>query len=121
MLKRFFVIPLLAVAQLAHADDPVEFGRDILPILSETCLHCHGPDENTREADLRLDTAEGARRDLGGYAAIVAGKPDESELIRRVESTDPGEMMPPPDSKLSISDHDRERLRKWIEQGGEYE
>ena len=62
----------------------VDFSREVLPILSEKCFTCHGPDEAERKADLRLDTAEGGLADLGGYAAVVPGKPGESEAILRL-------------------------------------
>src|SRR5205814_8771466 len=75
-----------------------------------------------READLRLDLHEGATADLGGYAAVVPGKPDESMLINRVTSTDPDEQMPPPASKKPhLTDEQIAILRRWIEQGAEYE
>ncbi len=80
---------------------PVDFTRDVRPILSNKCFKCHGPDESERQGGtdgLRLDTEAGAFEDLGGYAVIVRGKPGESELIRRVESSDDAEKMPPPDS-----------------------
>ncbi len=103
-----------------RADERVDFGRDILPILSENCFQCHGPDEKQRSANLRLDTAEGARQDRGGYAALVVGKPDASELIRRIETRDADVMMPPPNSKLQLTDRQRRLLRQWVEQDGEY-
>ncbi len=115
-----FGVVLVFGSRAAIAAGPVDFGRDILPILTENCFHCHGPDAGTREADLRLDLPEGAYRDLGGHAAIVKGKPGQSELIRRVESQDPDQVMPPPDSKLKLSEKERRLLRDWIAQGGEY-
>src|SRR5215470_8962757 len=83
--------PRLRVAAAQEA----QFNRDIRPLLSDRCFYCHGPDEKNRKAGLRLDTFEGATKDRGGYRAISPGKPDESELIRRVTSHEPGEMMPP--------------------------
>ena len=84
----------------ARAEDgparPVDFNRDIRPILSNRCYACHGPDAGKRKGlakPLRLDTEEGAFEDLGGYAAIVRGDPEESELIRRVATDDPGELV----------------------------
>jgi hypothetical protein len=102
--------------------EKVRFNQHIRPILSNNCFYCHGPDPKHRQADLRLDTREGATADLGGYAAIVPGKPDESVLLQRVASTDPGECMPPPDSKKPrLTDEQIALLRRWIEQGAPYE
>jgi hypothetical protein len=103
----------------AQAADDVDFNRDIRPILSDLCFTCHGPDANTREADLRLDqeSAVFAKRDT---PLIVRGKPLESELIRRILSTDDDERMPPPDSKKQPTDVQKETLRRWIEQGARW-
>ena len=79
-------------------DRPVSFDRDIRPILSNNCYRCHGPDDKERKADLRLDTKEGLFGDLGGHVAVSPKKPEESELLRRVLSADPGKKMPPPKS-----------------------
>lgn len=99
----------------------VDFNRDVRPIISENCLACHGFDKESRKADLRLDTLAGATSDLGGYAAIVPGKPDESELIRRIASTDEGEIMPPADShKKPLKPEDIALLTKWVEQGAKW-
>src|SRR5581483_10706361 len=81
------------------AETPIDFNRQIKPILSNTCFRCHGPDADERKGGsdgLRLDTVEGATQDLGGYAAIVPGKPDKSAVIERINSTDPDAVMPPP-------------------------
>src|SRR5690349_24785673 len=78
---------------------PIDFNREIRPILSNRCYACHGPDAAKRKGvakPLRLDTEAGAFEDLGGYSAIVRGKPEESELIQRIASDDPNEVMPPP-------------------------
>lgn len=110
-----------AVAQ-AELPEKIKFNQHVRPILSGNCFYCHGPDPKHREADLRLDNREGATADLGGYAAIVPGKPDESTLIKRVNSTDPDERMPPPASKKPhLTDEQIAILRRWIEQGAEYE
>lgn len=102
---------LLLSAPLA-AEDRVRFGRDVLPILSESCFACHGPDESQRKADLRLDTREGA------LAALSLDKPAESELLTRVLSTDAETVMPPPTShKKRLSARQVETLRRWIEAG----
>ncbi len=114
-------IPLALTLNLITKASGADFGRDILPILSGKCFQCHGPDEKKRKAELRLDIRSGSRADLGGHAAIVPGKPGASELIKRVESSDPDEMMPPPKSKFSLSDRERKLLRQWIAEGGDYE
>lgn len=99
----------------------IDFARDIRPLLSNACFQCHGPDEESREADLRLDTAEGAYRDLGGYQAIKPHAADASALVARITTTDADERMPPPDSALKLSPAEIELLKAWIVQGGKYE
>src|SRR5262245_52557348 len=74
---------------------PVEFNRDIRPILSDNCYQCHGPDKAQRKADLRLDTEAGATADLGGRRAVVAGVLEQSELYQRLVAEDENERMPP--------------------------
>ncbi|RUL86146.1 DUF1553 domain-containing protein [Tautonia sociabilis] len=102
-------------------DDRVSFEREIRPILSDACVFCHGPDANHREAGLRLDRREEAVADRGGYAAIVPGDPESSELMLRVCSEDELDRMPPPDSGKELSPEQVELLRRWIEQGAEFE
>jgi mono/diheme cytochrome c family protein len=107
---------------LAAPPEVVSFNKHVRPILSNNCFYCHGPDDKHREADLRLDTSEGASADLGGYAAVVPGKPDESVLLERVTSHDGDTLMPPPASKKArLSEAEVAILRKWIEQGAKYE
>ena len=120
------LIAILATAAIASGAEPlperVRFNAHIRPILSNQCVACHGPDDKHRDAKLRLDTREGALADLGGYAAVVPGKPDDSELIKRITSDDRDEVMPPPKSKKpTLPARDVALLRKWIEQGAEYE
>ncbi|MBI1314027.1 DUF1553 domain-containing protein [bacterium] len=93
------------------------FARDIRPILASRCFPCHGPDEQHREGDLRLDE-RAAALDAG---AIIPGKPDDSELIRRIFSTNPDERMPPPDAKEQLSERQKSLLRDWVLNGGDYE
>lgn len=100
-----------------QADSDIQFNRDIRPILSDICFKCHGPDSTKRQAELRFDSAESALAARGGHAAIVPGKPEQSELIRRITSTDADERMPPADSGLKLSAKQIELLRRWIEQG----
>ncbi len=97
---------------------PVRFGREVRPILSEHCFACHGPDAGTREADLRLDRREDALRDRGGYAAIVPGRSEESELVRRVSAAE--ERMPPPEHAEALPPEAVETLRRWIDEGAEW-
>lgn len=101
----------------------VDFNFHIKPILSDRCFKCHGPDEKAREADLRLDTEEGAFAALGekkDHFAIVAGDLDKSQLYHRITSDDPDELMPPPESNLSLSAYEVQLLGKWIKQGAEW-
>jgi len=110
---------LLCAAALRAADappkPPVNFAREILPILSDNCFTCHGPDEKARKGKLRLDTQAGAfRKD---DPVIVPGKGGESELVKRVSSKDPEEMMPPPKSKRTLKPEQIELLSRWIDQG----
>ncbi|MFK8114438.1 MAG: PSD1 and planctomycete cytochrome C domain-containing protein [Rubripirellula sp.] len=104
----------------SKAIEPLNFSRDISPILSENCYSCHGFDEAAREADLRLDTFAGATGKEGGTVAIVPGMADESELIARILSDDDDTLMPPPESGKQLSEKQIELLRIWIEQGATY-
>lgn len=98
----------------------VDFRRDIRPILSDKCFFCHGPDEKHRKADLRIDSREGMFQHDGDHPIVVPGKPDSSELWRRITSDDSGEAMPPEESNKSLTQQERELIRKWIEQGAEW-
>jgi hypothetical protein len=113
------VIPLLStlawaiagVRAVADSPDRVRFGRDILPILSENCFKCHGPDEKARKAKLRLDVRESAMK------VIEPGKSDESEIIRRVFSSDPQERMPPRKAHRTLTAEQKGLLKRWVDQG----
>lgn len=98
-----------------HADE-VDFNRDVRPILADNCYECHGPDEESRQADLRLD-----RLDDALTSVIVPGNPNASDLLDRLLSKDPDEVMPPPESKRRPTTKQIETLRKWIEQGAKHE
>ena len=104
------------VLQIAAAETDISFNRDIRAILSENCFHCHGPDEDAREADLRLDTEAGATE-----SAIVAGDAEASELVARITSDDPDAVMPPPDSERSLTAEQIKLLSAWIDQGAKYQ
>ncbi|MGI9517099.1 MAG: PSD1 and planctomycete cytochrome C domain-containing protein [Pirellulaceae bacterium] len=97
----------------------ISFNQQIRPLLSRHCTVCHGPDESSREADLRLDQRSAAIADLGGYAAILPGDPDSSELIARISDTD--DPMPPEEHGHRLSDDEVELLRAWIREGAVYE
>ncbi len=110
------VVLSLTVPATAAAEKPVDFDAQIQPILSDRCFLCHGPDGNKRQADLRLDREADAK----DYA-IIPGKPDESELFRRITSDDPAERMPPPRSKLSLTKEETKLIKRWIEQGANWQ
>ena len=99
---------------------PVDFTNEVRPILSEYCFHCHGPDKSTRKAKLRLDLSEGALEDLGGYSAVIPGKPEDSELMFRLHSEDEDELMPPPETGKSLTKEQKKILEDWIREGAEY-
>ncbi len=100
--------------------EEVDFNRDVRSILSNHCLTCHGPDEAERKANLRLDTPEGARADLGGYAAIVPGDSGASELLQRITTGDDEDRMPPSKTGPRLTDDQISVLRRWIDEGADY-
>ncbi len=104
-----------------RGSEPVVFNRDVRPILSDNCFPCHGPDANHREADLRLDVRDDATRLRDGTAAIVPGQPDPSLLVARITHAASDERMPPPESGKGLTPAEIETLRRWIEQGAEYQ
>lgn len=107
---------------LVAADQVVEFNRDIRPILSENCFSCHGPDEKARQGGLRLDQADGAQQKLpSGQIAVIPENVLESELFRRVSTTDPAQIMPPSDSGKQLTKSQVDLLKRWIQQGGRYQ
>jgi mono/diheme cytochrome c family protein len=109
------LIVTLSPLPLRAADPPakVDFARDVLPILSDTCFACHGPDAKARKADLRLDTKE----DANASGAIVPGKSGESELYRRITSTDRDEVMPPAKGVKKLTPQQIDTLKRWIDAG----
>ena len=118
MSKSFTVVASLTLTwQNGFAASPIDFNRDIRPLLSDNCFHCHGPDAKKRKADLRLDIEANATADLGGHRAVVPGKPELSELVARIAHTDPQERMPPLDSEKALSSDEISLLTGWIKQG----
>nr|WP_091697212.1 PSD1 and planctomycete cytochrome C domain-containing protein [Algoriphagus locisalis] len=104
--------------------EQVSYNFHIRPILSDKCFVCHGPDANKRESELRLDTEEGAYaalKDDPSQFVIKPGNLEESTVYHRIISEDPGELMPPPESNLALSEKEIQLIKKWIEQGAKYE
>lgn len=111
-----------SVSSFSAGAEELSYNRDIRPILTETCFACHGADSAARKANLRLDSFEAAtaeRKD--SKPAIVAGKPDESEAIRRVLTTDKEDIMPPVKSKKVLTSKQKELLKRWVSEGAKYE
>ena len=118
---RYSALLLLVLPFCALADEPISFNRDIRPVLSDKCFACHGFDAKKRQADLRLDTLEGATADHDGKRAVVARDLPNSELWARINHADPDQRMPPADSKKSLTDNEKDLLKRWIEQGATYQ
>ena len=111
----------LSLSAATKAGD-ISYNRDIRPILAENCFTCHGPDSAARKANLRLDSFEAAtspRKDSN--PAIVATKPDESEAIRRIFTSDDDDRMPPPKSKKVLKSEQKELIKRWVAAGAKYE
>ena len=104
---RSFLATVACVAALfsseRRAPAAVSFSREILPLFSDACFQCHGPDAKTRKGDLRLDEERDVKRDRGGEAAVVRGQSAQSELMRRLLSADPDDVMPPPDANRQLT------------------
>jgi mono/diheme cytochrome c family protein len=120
-MTRILALPLLTLALPAPLAAAVDFNREVRPLLSDNCFACHGPDAAKREAGLRLDDREAALLPAeSGKVAIVPGKPDESELVRRILTTDGDDLMPPDSSHKKLTPSQKETLRQWIAEGAEY-
>jgi hypothetical protein len=118
------VVPFLACALLGAAEsaDIVRFNRDIRPIMSDTCFHCHGFDPKSRKGGLRLDVREDAlKAGKSGAIAIVPGKPEESEVIKRLFTKEADDLMPSKESHKTLTDAQKELFRRWVSQGAVYE
>ena len=117
----------LAIGQETHGTSPAanhqaDFNRDVRPILARHCFKCHGPDDKSRKAKLRLDRRDDALKvAASGMSPIVPGQPDESELVSRIFSAEESERMPPPQAKLPLSEPDKQILSQWIAEGAKYE
>jgi hypothetical protein len=124
-MNRFGAILIVAAAAAARfthaADQPVNFSREIRPILSEYCFACHGPDQEQRKAKLRLDTREGAFGSSDGAHIIKPGSSAESEVFKRLASADPDEVMPPPKFGKKPTSAQIDLIKRWIDQGAKWE
>ena len=114
-------VVLCHLCQIATCQQ-IDYSRDIRPILSDNCFRCHGPDENSREGDLRLDTPDGLLQESSsGDKVVLAELPDQSELIRRILSDDESEVMPPPDSNKSLNEEEKNLVVRWVQQGAAWQ
>lgn len=123
-----FLLMLLACPPAMAGDGdgkaaPLDYNRDVRPILSDKCIGCHGPDDKKRDSGLRLDQPETAFAMLkkSGHTPIVPGKPEASEAWKRIISTDPDEVMPPLHSHKTVSPEERAILKRWITEGAKYQ
>ncbi|WP_315853711.1 PSD1 and planctomycete cytochrome C domain-containing protein [Candidatus Laterigemmans baculatus] len=121
-----FAAAISGAGSTATAAEPsetqrLEFSRDVRPILSDHCFACHGPDPEERAADLRLDVPESLFAEIGGVQWIVPGKPEQSELWARIDHADEDMRMPPADSGKSLEAAERALIRRWIEEGAEWQ
>jgi hypothetical protein len=123
----FFVLPICAFAAWKLVAIPpsepsgeVDFNADIQPLIAAKCFACHGPDESKRKAELRLDTKEGLLGGAGKTGVVIPGKPDESELFRRITAASADERMPPTEFAKQLSESERALFRRWIEQGAQW-
>ena len=117
MKLHYHILALLAVSSLSKGAEKISYARQILPILSENCFYCHGPDKEHRKEDLRLDI----RADAIESFAWDPKNPPESEALIRIFSDDEDELMPPPDSHRSLTEKQKDLIKAWVEQGAKYE
>jgi hypothetical protein len=113
------LVSVVLLSQPVRGAAAVDFSRDILPILSDKCYHCHGPDAKARKANLRFDTKEGAFRLRKGKSVIVPGNSAASELVRRI-TADEDERMPPPESNRTLTAKQIDLLKKWVQEGAKW-
>lgn len=117
----FSGIFLVSAMSVVAESNPIQFNRDIRPILSDNCFRCHGPDKNARKAKLRLDTESGLFTNTEKSIPVVPGKLDKSEVFRRITTKDPDDLMPPPDSGKKLTQDQITLIKQWIQQGAKWE
>ena len=115
------VLRTAAAAPAEPAVKPVDFDREIRPILSDNCFACHGPDDKQRMAKLRLDTKDGIFADRGGYQVLTPGKAADSKLYQRISAPDKAKRMPPPYADRTLNDKQIELIRRWVDEGAKWE
>ncbi|MCM8536240.1 MAG: PSD1 and planctomycete cytochrome C domain-containing protein [Lentisphaeraceae bacterium] len=123
MKKVSCVLFLLLVGIVSAKEKKIDFSRDIQPLLSENCFHCHGPDNKNREANLRLDDEHAAKavyKKKKGLIGIVPGHPEKSTIIERMFTDDEDDVMPPLDSNRTLTQEQKELIKEWIKQGAEW-
>jgi len=126
-LRTIVVLIIAVICQQASAvpsqasADRIDFNRDVRPILADTCFECHGPDAAARKGKLRLDTKADVLKDRDGYAIVVPGKPDDSELVLRIFSDDRQERMPPAKAHRQLTPKQAQTLKRWIAQGADWD
>ena len=121
-ITEFIILALLSGFGVFGQVRELDYNRDIRPILSDNCFRCHGPDAENQKSEFRLDTRENAIADLGGYAGIVPGDLDASEAHHRIwEDEILEDRMPPPESKLELTDEEKSILDRWITEGAQYD
>ena len=120
MILLLAVVLMIGVGGVPAATADLDFATRIRPVLSDKCFACHGPDRTKLRGGLQLTGREAATRESDGVRAIVPGNPDASEMVRRLFSTDPDEVMPPPETKNPLTSAEKELLKEWIRAGAEY-
>ena len=121
-LFRLLLLSIPAMTGIVRAGEKeIDFTRHIRPILSAACYQCHGPDSKERQADLRFDRQQSALASREEGPAIVPGKHAESGIYRRITSNDPESRMPPPDEARQLSPEEIEKIKRWIDEGADWE
>ena len=115
-MSSMYAIYLFSLTTMTGVDKPIDFNRDIRPILSENCFYCHGQDTNKRKADLRLDVREDAIK----TGSITPGNLAKSELVTRIHSADASLLMPPPKSNRRLNAEQKKLLERWVQEGAAY-